>query len=244
MNLKPRPSMFASAAPRQRRRAFTMVEIALCLAVIGFALVAIIGVLPIGMQVQKSNREDTIVNQDGTYFLEAIRDGAQGLDHLTSCVERITLVYPNPADNMTFRPDPFQLNPNDKRLKSGREVIGLLSSPNATGSVQRVEAVVRALTGAAGEKGLADKAETAFKYLLTSEVVPFGAFDTNGLVPILTQTLQTNLHDVRLTLRYPLLPNDRPGGSKQIFRALVSGNLWLDTNAGLHFFTPGNFATP
>jgi len=34
-------------------RAFTMIEIALCLAIIGFALVAIIGVLPTGMGVQK-----------------------------------------------------------------------------------------------------------------------------------------------------------------------------------------------
>src|SRR5688572_11872570 len=39
--------------------AFTMVEIAICIAVIGFALVAIVGVLPIGMQVQKDNREET-----------------------------------------------------------------------------------------------------------------------------------------------------------------------------------------
>ena len=39
--------------------AFTMVEIAICLAIIGFALVAIIGVLPIGMNTQRDNREET-----------------------------------------------------------------------------------------------------------------------------------------------------------------------------------------
>src|SRR5436190_18277631 len=39
---------------------FTMIEIALCIAIIGFALVAIIGILPAGMQVQKDNREDTV----------------------------------------------------------------------------------------------------------------------------------------------------------------------------------------
>ena len=37
--------------------AFTMVEIALALAIIGFALVAIIGVLPFGLNVQRQNRE-------------------------------------------------------------------------------------------------------------------------------------------------------------------------------------------
>ena len=47
-----------------------MIEIALSLAIIGFALVAIIGVLPIGMNVQKDNREATIVNQDATVLHE------------------------------------------------------------------------------------------------------------------------------------------------------------------------------
>ena len=46
------------------RRAFTMIEIAISLAIIGFALVAILGVLPIGMSVQRENREETIINQD------------------------------------------------------------------------------------------------------------------------------------------------------------------------------------
>ena len=39
---------------------FTMVEIAICLAIIGIALVAIIGVLPIGINVQRDNREETL----------------------------------------------------------------------------------------------------------------------------------------------------------------------------------------
>src|SRR5665647_1612048 len=53
--------------------AFTMVEIAICLAIIGFALVAIIGVLPLGMNTQRDNREETIINQDATVLLEAVR---------------------------------------------------------------------------------------------------------------------------------------------------------------------------
>ncbi len=61
-----------------RTAAFTMVEIAISLAIIGIALVAIIGVLPLGMNVQKDNREETIINQDATVLLEAIRSGARG----------------------------------------------------------------------------------------------------------------------------------------------------------------------
>jgi len=65
-------------------------EVAICLAVISIALVAIIGVLPLGMNVQKENREGTIINQDATIFLEAISKGAQGLDNLTNYVYAIT----------------------------------------------------------------------------------------------------------------------------------------------------------
>ena len=74
----------------RRSSAFTMVEIAISLAVIGIALVAIIGVLPLGMNVQRDNREATVINQDATVFIEAIRDGAQGLNDLTNYVYAIT----------------------------------------------------------------------------------------------------------------------------------------------------------
>src|SRR6185503_10255882 len=70
--------------------AFTMIEIAICLGVIGFALVAIIGILPTGMSVQKDNRQETIINQDASVLMEAIRNGAQGVDDLTNYVAAIT----------------------------------------------------------------------------------------------------------------------------------------------------------
>src|SRR5665213_1989543 len=85
----------AVSAPFQRRdqRAFTMIEIALAIGVIGFALVAIIGLLPAGMNVQKNNREDTIISQDAPYFLNAIRNGEQRTNHniLAQYVESITI---------------------------------------------------------------------------------------------------------------------------------------------------------
>ncbi|HEX7576601.1 MAG TPA: prepilin-type N-terminal cleavage/methylation domain-containing protein, partial [Verrucomicrobiae bacterium] len=69
---------------------FTMVEIAISLAIIGIALVAILGVLPIGLRMQRDNREQTVINQDATIFMEAIRGGARGLDDLTNYVYAIT----------------------------------------------------------------------------------------------------------------------------------------------------------
>ena len=79
---------FCSPASR-RVAAFTMVEIAISLAVIAFALVAIIGVLPSGMTAQRENREETIINQDASIYIDAIRNGARGMDHLTNYVYAI-----------------------------------------------------------------------------------------------------------------------------------------------------------
>ena len=96
-----------------------MVEIAISLAIIGIALVAIIGVLPIGMRMQRDNREQTVINQDATVFMEAIRGGARGLDDLTNYVFMITNTYVGvpgyPRAYLNFT--------------GGAEIIGLLSTP-------------------------------------------------------------------------------------------------------------------
>jgi type II secretory pathway pseudopilin PulG len=79
MNLR---THISKARAARRLEAFTMVEIAIALGVIAFALVAIIGVLPMGMQAQKDNREDTIVNQDARVLLDAIHSGGRSIASL------------------------------------------------------------------------------------------------------------------------------------------------------------------
>ena len=64
-----------------------MIEIALCLAIIGFALVSILLVLPSGMNTQRETREETIINQDASMLLEAIRNGSRGALWLETLVE-------------------------------------------------------------------------------------------------------------------------------------------------------------
>jgi type II secretory pathway pseudopilin PulG len=85
-----RGGLTAAAARASAESGFTMVEIALCLAIIGFALVAIIGVLPTGLNVQRDNREETIIDQDAVVWMDAIRNGAQGCNDLTNYVTSIT----------------------------------------------------------------------------------------------------------------------------------------------------------
>ena len=125
--------------------AFTLIEIALCLAIIGIALVAIIGVLPIGMHTQRDTREETTINQDATVLLEAIRNGVHGMDDLTNYVYAITNTWTlfnsngtakNSGQNV-YRYDgvsiasqiyplaPFPSAP----ITNGANIIGLLSMP-------------------------------------------------------------------------------------------------------------------
>ena len=107
-----------------------MVEIAISLAVIGIALVAIIGVLPIGMNTQRDNREETIINQDATVFIEAIRGGARGLDDLTNYVYAITnyWAFYTAAGVTNQTGAPGYVN-GAGFLTNGVNIIGLLSTP-------------------------------------------------------------------------------------------------------------------
>lgn len=129
----------------RKTAAFTLVEIALSLAIIGFALVAIIGVLPFGLNVQKENREETIVVQEATYLLDAIRNGARGLDDLTNYVECITNVATaysvvNEVTNRlpgqpviygyTYTEASIDADSHPENvITNGRRIIGLLSTP-------------------------------------------------------------------------------------------------------------------
>ena len=175
-------------------RAFTMVEIALSLAIIGFALVAIIGVLPIGMSVQKDNREQTIINLDAAYLMDAIRGGAQGQDELTNYIVSIadtTAVYlgkpPGPAD--TPQVSTYDTNQSTVAgnhfgpcLTNGFNIIGLLSTPkyvrgpntiDAEVVVNSVTAIFRAINAPAVDQGQSQASiDSAFQYQVTVEIIP------------------------------------------------------------------------
>jgi hypothetical protein len=65
----------------------------------------------------------------------------------------------------------------------------------------------------------------------------------------MVRLLQTNLYDLRLIFRYPLLPNGNVGNGRLVFRTSVSGHL-LETNQFgfpvdpphlLYFFEPRNY---
>jgi type II secretory pathway pseudopilin PulG len=332
MNL-PRPKPLESR--RAPTSAFTMIEIALSLAVIGIALVSIIGILPRAMDVQKNNRRETIINQDANYFIESIRGGARGLDDLTNYViaitnywakynsfnfqtsfghddydyysSKVTSIIPSPANNIY-------------RLTNGQRIVGVLSTPKyifvdsskvtqpGSGVVFQSNYVVgyfRAISGAATEKFPQTNAavqESAFSYRLISELIPYttstnrgGFFDstwTNYMAMVnfssraianayvsnwvsgvstnsrlesyvlntniflnptsqaefyaranywlTTRQMTPNLYDLRLFFRWPLLPGNRLGNTRQNYRAMVTGALTNDPAGGPTYFMQAN----
>ena len=193
----PRNTQYAT---RPSARAFTMIEIALSLAIIGFAMVAIIGVLPLGMKTQQVNREETVINQDASVWINAIRNGAKGLDDLTNYVLAITnSVTPYGANGLPAGPtDVYTYTYYDSTvngaalsppfpLTNGLRIVGLLSTPkyffppgtNLTTVnyfSNQIVAYVRSMSGPAHEKYPQDNAsvqDLGFNYRLTSEVVPY-----------------------------------------------------------------------
>ena len=257
----------SASLPRRLRgqSAFTLVEIALSLAIIGFALVAIIGVLPTGLNVQRDNREETIIVHEANYFMDAIRNGARGLDNLTNSIIRIrndwTLWTTNRTpwakgasgydeyDQTSFRVTSSVPPPSDFRLTNGYRIIGLLGRPKweyigaRTYRSNHVVAYFRALSGAASEKFPVDDPNVlnlAFNYRMIVEVhpVPFAEINT-----AFARELDGNLKELRLIFRWPLQANGTTGDGRQVFRTMTGGQVIKTNLLGqpLFFFNPTTF---
>ncbi len=232
---------------RRGEAAFTMVEIALSIAVVAFAMVAILGVLPTGLQVQKDNREETIVNADGAYILEAIRSGYDRAGLLGDAIYMVSVNYWNGSREVITAPNGAPLAALGVRKDWDPQwLVGLLSTPKGQGNrgVSNVVAWVRALNNTAIDRDN-DARDVAFRYQMVVEVEPFLAFPpaltnslgTNELNRVLN--LQQGLHEVRLTMRWPLFNDDttdldraRVGTRRRTFRSQVGGTQrFVQTNA-------------
>jgi type II secretory pathway pseudopilin PulG len=201
-----RPAHNPSLATRHLgTRAFTLIEIALCLAIIGFALLALIIVLPFGLGTQKDSRQETVIGQDASVLIEHIRNGSTGADFLKDYIVVITNIQTKygvdgqpigtPAV-WKFTPTGSFLNGSaiNAKLTNGQRIIGLLSTPQyvnyayeATNNVfgggysNHVVAYVRSLNGLASEKPPQDNGimrDDAFTYRIYCVNAPV-ANDTN-----------------------------------------------------------------
>lgn len=206
-------------------RAFTLVEVALSLAIVAFAMVAIIGVMPAGLNVQKENREDTILSQDAALLLEAIRSGANsaGVSALSSGFLGITgASVPPPGTNYT---------PLD--------IISRLSIPrwDTANATNLVRVHFRALSGNLGDSASAATA-VAFNYIVTAEVTNYFG---DPYQPGHNAFLTNNLFEVKLTFAWPVYESvagqfpTNVGDRRLVVRSLVSGQLVTNGSGGRLF---------
>lgn len=220
-----------------RRRGFTLVEIALCIGIIGFALVAIIGVLPAGLRVQQENREDTLINQDAQYLLEAIRSGATG---------PATRLLTNVVASVQFGTTNYVYGAGPDQFTTGAELVGLLSRPRA---IQRV--ILRNISGTASDLGDSATARSfAFEYAVFLELVPairtVTVSEPSVWNPLTNRLVSvTNHHELHMDFRWPVLPNGATGSGRKVFRTAIAGDL-VPATAGtivapVYYFTPQTF---
>ncbi len=260
-----------------------MVEIALSLAIIGFALIAIIGILPAGMSVQKDNREQTVIDLDAAYLMNVIRNGSLGQDNLPNYIMSLTqTITPYSFNSLSVGPQSITNTyyPGNQ-LTNGAVIIGMLSIPKfwtnghldgPTGFFSNnVTAVFRAINAPAVDQGQSQASQNfAFQYQVTVEIIPSAEYAyvaANGTWANLTaptaisslngtegpldepiaENLQNNLWDIRLTFRWPVLPNGQLGGGKQVFRSTVAGHPnfmeaesppYYSTASNLYFMQP------
>lgn len=186
-----------------------MAEIAIALGVIAFALIAIVAVLPAGLQVQRDNREETIINQDARLLLQAIRSGGRD----DSSELGLFVVATNRPDGVMV-PTP-----------GGIPTIQLVRHLSQNDPTRANVALFSAISGGVANRGLED---FGFRYQVMSHVMNplatnlFGEaaeFDGGGV------RLTNQLYDVRLRFSWPLLPDGTLASqlNRYVARTLVAG---------------------
>jgi type II secretory pathway pseudopilin PulG len=192
-----------AAIHRGSQAGFTMAEIAIALGVIAFALIAIIGILPSGLQVQRDNREETIINQDARLLVEAIRTG--GRDAASDLGAYVVSVDGVPA--------PSNGIPTSVAIQ-------MLSDPDN----------VHVLVFSAISGGLAGRGhDLGFRYQVRNGVM--NSWNTNemggGNFPneFTGTRLSNQVHEVRLRFAWPMKPDGTLGSelNRYVARTLISG---------------------
>lgn len=231
---------------KSRTQAFTLVEVALSLGIIAIALLAIIGILPTGMQVQKDNREETIVTQDGQFLLEVIKQGRTNVVSLADNLEWIKIYTNNVLDRAYYRSN--LLNGTYTSNQVATIMVGAMSFPRftidtnqPTGYISNwVEAKFVSHSGPLSDRAIEPR-DFAFSYLVNLDIVP--AIQTpsySNAYPDIAYQMNSNLYELRLTMRWPVYPNGSTGLGKKSFRTMIAGKLEQDTNQ-LYYFKPNNF---
>lgn len=218
-------------AGRHGEAAFTMIEVAMSLAIVAFAMVAIMGVMPTGLNVQRQNREETVISQDASFLMEAIKSGDTGryLDIIASNLRSVhrTNVYNG------------QLFTNfwDVKLTGGvpapetGEILGYICRPR---SFETPDGLVMNYTNRLRFKGfsgnmatLAPQFNDVFEYEVESVVsqITGKRRQLGETTSFVDSFVGGNLYSVKLVFRWPILPTGEVGTGEKEFVTQMTGYL-------------------
>ncbi|MDB6130956.1 MAG: hypothetical protein JWM04_2063 [Verrucomicrobiales bacterium] len=217
---------------------FTMIEIAISLGIIAFALVAIIGILPTGLTTQRDSKEDTWILQDAGFLGDCIKHSLKGNYALSNYIDYVQIVNSAGITNTVSNYN-GTINPDI--------LLGLLGTPKyePDGSTNKVTARIRGLTGNSSDQ--TNLAELSFSYLLTVEITPhvenlstsiaYGNDEYSTRTNLLHQ-LTNNLHELRMAFNWPILPKGDFGNGSYVYRSLIPSP-YISTNVTLPNGNPG-----
>ena len=215
---------------RNTQGGFSIAEVMLAIGVVAFGLVAVLGVLPIGLTVQKDNREETIIRYDAQYWMTVLRAGMQPTDALHQ-VEWVELQVDDGNGPVVYRahrprlsgdgagPEWRDLEPlfrgHLKQTSWPTDVIGWMSIPDdgtEFGTVKKT-ARVRAMNGHLFDRIYGRKVLVATKREFISEgetafhPLPGGEFAFSYLLEthIAPDPANANLWRITLTFKWPVL---------------------------------------
>jgi type II secretory pathway pseudopilin PulG len=212
---------------------FTISEVVLAIGVVAFGLVAVLGVLPVGLAATKDNREETIIRYEALYWINALRAGAQKFDALDQVewaeVVVIESVTPTTTITNVYRAhrnrlggDGWGVFPNligalnrghNKQNTWPTDVIGWLSIPN-NGTVKTKTVLVRPMNSTLFDRIYGRKLLVANKssYTNNSSSTIYHPLDGGDLafaylleVSITKPDPSLELHKVELTFSWPVL---------------------------------------
>ena len=221
--------------PSYGREAFTLVEIALCMAVVSIAMVAIIGVLPAGLNVQRQNREEAVLNQDAEVLLNVVRAGQVGSQDLVNYVDRVTLVRTyadgSPALTNHFHGPLVAGTPaSSQPFIDAFQLVGLISRPrytmeasskNPSGLIRATNSIsleMRSMSGSMANlpvirsgnvrtSRLDPRIDFAFRYRVAVEIVTRPTILAPDDPFRAADSTANGVSEMRLTLEWPLIRN-------------------------------------
>jgi len=80
--------------PRSRRSGFSLIEVAMAVALIAFCLVALLGLLHVGLRQERTSIDQT----QATHVLDAVKEALRSRLSLSAAADRFGLLIPEPGD--------------------------------------------------------------------------------------------------------------------------------------------------